>query len=396
MADITHITAYGDIPVMRWDDGFTTPLIRKGSLWVPKFKHPDSTGSTGNTGNSSGGVTVTAAMIKAGCDAGGYPNPTSHSQGGYQGVADLYNKAISACGHGPTTKKQAAAMVGEDCQETGGFYYWEEAGGPFPFDPYRGRGYTQLTWKDNYADFGKWCVKYKIISDSSKFVNDPNSVETLDYVALTGIWEFDGLYSGKTLWSIADASDSSWTRVSRAINTGNPDASFPAYAEGLRAKIINAVLAVTPDPSVSGGTAGPVKDDYPYPTAAIGAADPWGFWYRECTSFACWRVRSRTKVPSFTNSYLGHWGNGGEWLGAARSQGVVTSSTPKPGDIACRTSNPPGHVAWVSSVSGNSFTVEEYNHNWSNGFGHVYDTRKCSVGGSGSDSFQGFIRFGLK
>lgn len=398
MADISHITAFGDNPVLRFADGFQTILVRRGSLWVPQRQHPADAPSGGGNDTpaaGSGGVVVTAAMIKAGCDAGGYPNPTSHNQGGYQGVADIFNAAI-AKSHSPTTKKQAACMVGEAIQETGGMYYFEEAGGPFPYDPYRGRGYTQLTWRDNYASFGRWCAGYKIVSDSSTFVNNPNSVENVNYVALTSIWEFDQKYSGKTLWQIADSSSSPWTRVSRAINTGNPDASFPAYAEALRGRIIDAVLKVTPDPTAAGGSAGPVKNDYPYPNGTIGTPDPWNFYYRECTSFACWRVRSRTKAGSFTNSYLTHWGNGGEWLSAARSAGVTTASTPRPGDIACRTSNPPGHVAWVSSVSGNSFTVEEYNHDWSNGFGHVYGTRKCSVGGSGSNSFQGYIRFGLK
>lgn len=398
MADISNISAWGDNPVVTWDDGVKIPLVRRGSMWIPTRKHPDSTDNGGGDsggGASGSGVVVTAAMIKAGCDAGGYSSPTSHGQGGYQGVADIFNSAISAS-HSPTTKKQAACMVGEAIQETGGMYYWEEAGGPFSYDPYRGRGYTQLTWRDNYASFGKWCVSYKIITNSSQFVDSPDDVETTKFVALTSIWEFDQKYSGKTLWQIADSSSSPWSRVSRAINTGNPDASFPANAESLRAKIIDAVLAVTPDPTAAGGSAGPIKDDYPYPNATIGAVDPWSFYYRECTSFACWRVRSRTKVSSFTNSYLTHWGNGGEWLSAARSANITTSSTPKPGDIACRTSNPPGHVAWVSSVSGNNFTVEEYNHNWSNGFGHVYGTRNCSLGGSGSNSFQGFIRFGLK
>lgn len=395
MADISNITAYGDQPIVTWDDGVRIPLLRRGSLWIPSRKHPDSGTPTPFPPSGGGSAVVTAQMIQAGCAAGGYSAPTSHSQGGYQGVADIYNAAI-AKSHAPTTKKQVACMVGEDIQETGGFYYWVEAGGPFSYDPYRGRGYTQLTWSDNYKSFGNWCVKYKIISDPSHFVSTPDDVATLPYVALTSIWEFDQTYSGKTLWQIADASSSPWTRVSRAINTGNPDSSFPANGESLRGHIIDAVLAVTPDPTVAGGSAGQIGDDYPYSNSPIGAVDPWNFYYRECTSFACWRVRSRTKASSFTNSYLTHWGNGGEWLGAAQSAGITTSSTPRPGDIACRTSNPPGHVAWVSTVNGNNFTVEEYNHNWSNGFGHVYGTRSCIVGGSGSNSFQGYIRFSLK
>lgn len=403
MADIKNVEGWGDNPIVNWDDGARIPLYRSGSLWVPSERHHEkgssSGGDSGDSGGSgNGGVTITAAMIKAGCDAGGYDNPTYHNQGGYAGVAKLYNDAIAKVHHGPMTKKQAACLVGEDIQETGGMYYWEEAGGPFRYDPYRGRGYTQLTWQDNYADFGRWCKKYGAVSDSGYFVAHPTAVATLEYVALTSIWEFDGKYSGKTLWQIADASSSPWHRVSRAINTGNPDASFPANGEALRAKVIDAVLKVTPDPTPAsgGGGAQNPRDDYPYKSDSWQSVDPWGFYKRECVSFCCWRVRQRSKYSSFSNSWQTHWGNGGEWIGAAHRAGVGVFSSPKVGDVACRTSGSAGHVAWVYSVSGSKFAVEEYNHNWSNGFGHVYDTRNCTPGTSGSNGFAGFIRFGLK
>lgn len=404
MADIRSIDAFGDNPMVTWDDGDRIPLIRSGSMWVPQRAHsPESTNPPApdpNSGGGSVGVTITSAMIKAGCDAGddgGYPNPTFHDQGGYQGVADIFNDAIKKT-HPVATKKQAACLVGESCQETGGYWYWVEAGGPFRYDPYRGRGYIQLTWSDNYASFGKWCQKYGFVSDASTFVNNPDSVATKKFVALQAIWEFDQTYSGKSLWQIADSSSSPWSRVSRAINTGNPDASFQAYAESLRARIIDAILAVTPDPApVNGGGSVTPVDDYPYKTAAIGAVDPWNFYYRECVSFVCWRIRQRSKYSDFTNGWRTHWGNAYEWAGAADDAGIPRSGTPAVGDAAVRTSNPPGHVAWVYKVgSGGDFWVEEYNHDWSNGYGHVYDTRKCNVSTSGSDSFQTFIHFGLK
>lgn len=401
MADIRNVDAFGDNPIVHWDDGVNIPLIRNGSFWVPQRKHPESS-SSGSTGGSDGsgsgsGVAVTEAMIKAGCDAGGYSNPTYHDQGGYAGVAKLFNDAIAKT-HSPTTKKQAACMVGEAIQETGGMYYWVEAGGPFRCDPYRGRGYTQLTWSDNYSSFGAWCKKYNVVDNSGYFVSNPDAVATLPYVALTSIWEFDQKYSGKTLWEIADVSSSPWSRVSRAINTGNPDASFPANAESLRAKIIDAVLAVTPNPTNNGGS-GSLKpvDDYPYKNDSWNAVDPWGFYKRECVSWCCWRVRNKSKYSDFTNSFRTHWGNGGNWLTAARSAGVPTFSTPAVGDVACRTSGSAGHVAWVYSVgSGGNFSVEEYNHNWSNGYGHVYGTRACNTSTTGADGFAGFIRFGIR
>lgn len=51
-------------------------------------------------------------------------------------------------------------------------------------------------------------------------------------------------------------------------------------------------------------------------------------------------------------------------------------TTPKVGDIACRTTGRAGHVAYVNAVyADGSFDVEEYNHNWANGYGHIYGKR---------------------
>ena len=46
-----------------------------------------------------------------------------------------------------------------------------------------------------------------------------------------------------------------------------------------------------------------------------------------------------------------------------------------------------------------SFDVEEYNHDWSNGYGHIYGKRhltKANIvpGGGGANDFQWFIHFG--
>ena len=405
MADINSIDAFGDNPIVTWDDGDRIPLVKKGNLWIPSRAHEakesgdnSSGGTSGDDGaGGSGGVQITAEMIKAGCVAGGYPNPTYHDQGGYAGVAKMFNDACDQT-HRPQTKKQAACMVGECCQETGGYWYWAEEGGSgMRYAPYYGRGYIQVTWKENYQNFGNWAKKYGLVNDAGMFVSNPDSLLNKKYVAATGIWEFDIKHSGKTLWQIADSSSSPWHRVSRAINTGNPDAGFPAYGEALRARIIDAILKVTPEPvsGSSGGGAGKYKpvDDYPYKTASWHNPDPWNFYYRECVSFCCWRVRGKTNIKSFNNSWKTHWGNGAQWLGAARRAGIPVYSTPKPGDIACRLTGTAGHVAYVTSVSGNNFSVEEYNHNWSNGYGHVYGTRKTSVSTTGANGFAGYIRF---
>lgn len=188
---------------------------------------------------------VTADMIRAACAAGDYPEPNFHGQGGYQGVANIFNAAMART-HYAHSIRQIAAMVGESTQETGGFWFLTEAGGPFRYDPYRGRGYTQLTWKDNYASFGRWCARYGIVNDSSVFVNNPSTVASLTYAALEAVWEFDQTYNGVSLWTIADTSDGTWQHVSRAINTGNPYANFRAYGEDIRAACCQAVMTCAP------------------------------------------------------------------------------------------------------------------------------------------------------
>ena len=140
--------------------------------------------------------------------------------------------------------------------------------------------------------------------------------------------------------------------------------------------------------SSSGGTQ--VGDDYPYKTANPALEDPWNFYYRECTSFAAWRIRTRTRATTFTNQYAGvpRWSHPRYWDDAARSAGAQAAgvrlySQPAVGRIAqweaayngasicC------GHAAYVAAVySDGSILVEEYNSSQS----HVYGTRRIYPG----------------
>ena len=73
--------------------------------------------------------------------------------------------------------------------------------------------------------------------------------------------------------------------------------------------------------------------------------------YGWCTYY----VASRRYVP-------GGWGNAQAWLGSARRSGYATGSTPVPGAIMVSSESWIGHVAYVESVSGDSFTVSEMNY----------------------------------
>ena len=73
--------------------------------------------------------------------------------------------------------------------------------------------------------------------------------------------------------------------------------------------------------------------------------------YGWCTYY----VASRRYVP-------GGWGNAQSWLSSARRSGYATGSKPAAGAIMVSSESWIGHVAYVESVSGNSFTVSEMNY----------------------------------
>lgn len=105
-----------------------------------------------------------------------------------------------------------------------------------------------------------------------------------------------------------------------------------------------------------------------YPFGAIDVPDPWGFYTRECTSYAAW----------YWNARLGkHWsnvtGNGDarDWPALATAQGYSVSSTPRVGAIVSWDHGAYGHVAIVEKVYSNgNIDVSEYN--WTP---YIYDYR---------------------
>jgi surface antigen len=77
-------------------------------------------------------------------------------------------------------------------------------------------------------------------------------------------------------------------------------------------------------------------------------------------------------------------GNAKNWLNSARGDGMSTGSTPAVGAIMVSSESWWGHVAYVESVNGDSFTISEMNYA---GWG-VVDRRTVSVE---SGEVRGFI-----
>jgi peptidoglycan DL-endopeptidase CwlO len=103
----------------------------------------------------------------------------------------------------------------------------------------------------------------------------------------------------------------------------------------------------------------------PYSSAAwsCGGPDPWGMCYRECVSYAAWKVYSDGK-------YMPNWGGVGnayQWIQNARNAGFEVDHSPRAGDIAIRDrnySNPydVGHAMYVEDVMGDgSLAISQYN-----------------------------------
>ena len=76
-----------------------------------------------------------------------------------------------------------------------------------------------------------------------------------------------------------------------------------------------------------------------------------GYPYGWCTYY----VATRRAVPT-------SWGNAGQWLNSAKRAGYSTGSTPVAGAIVVTRESWWGHVAYVESVCGDSFTVAEMNY----------------------------------
>ena len=89
----------------------------------------------------------------------------------------------------------------------------------------------------------------------------------------------------------------------------------------------------------------------PYPTTQNVDGDEW--YEIPCTYFAWQQVYENQGVA------LPAWGNAGNWWQAAINAGYATGSEPRAGAIAVWSGDTYGHVAYVTSGSGSTFTVNE-------------------------------------
>jgi surface antigen len=106
--------------------------------------------------------------------------------------------------------------------------------------------------------------------------------------------------------------------------------------------------------------------DWGYPgSGGFRPGDPWGYEYRNCTSYVAWQL-SRSGVRPVLFSDLG---NATAWLtSVAGESGVIVNRVASPGAVAVwAVATGVGHVAWVDAVRRGgggkaTVTVSDYNY----------------------------------
>lgn len=126
---------------------------------------------------------------------------------------------------------------------------------------YRGRGFFQLTGKDNYRRFGELA--------GIDLVSDP---EVLERDLKVSIQVAAAYFKRSGLAEFADRNDA--PAVSRGVNRGDPRSTAPAHGESDRILWTSRALSLVRDPSAltTGASGGPVSSDSALRAGATGDA----------------------------------------------------------------------------------------------------------------------------
>lgn len=202
---------------------------------------------------------VTAAQIKQALRAVGGLGGQSWS------LAELSIGANNALRQsGITTRQGAASFVAQCMVESAYFRTTREIGGSRArYAPYFGRGFIQVTWRENYAAFGKWLVGRGLTGDPDYFVDVPDRLAAEKWAWLGAVWYFTTHRHG--LVSLANAGEN--VMVGRAINRGDAYSQYAAYGEDHRQAAYNALLrAGISAPTGALGTGGTGPDGFYEPS----------------------------------------------------------------------------------------------------------------------------------
>ena len=180
---------------------------------------------------------------------------------------------------GINTRKGAAVFLAQCIVESAYLRTTREYGGSSArYAPYYGRGFIQVTWRENYAGFGKWCRARGLVSDGNYFVNAPDRLAHEKWAWLGAVWYLTTHRHG--LIALANRGDN--IKVGRAINRGDAHSSYAAYGESHRRQAYSALLSAGITAPSGAGTAAAVKkygkDDVKRMQRQVGVPDDgkWG------------------------------------------------------------------------------------------------------------------------
>ena len=94
-------------------------------------------------------------------------------------------------------------------------------------------------------------------------------------------------------------------------------------------------------------------------STAANVISSYGYYYRNCTDYAAWKVHGQGVLPE---RYKG-LGNAKTWAVRAAAKGIKVDGKPAVGSVAVRTTGKYGHTAYVEAVHpGGTIKVSQYNN----------------------------------
>lgn len=138
------------------------------------------------------------------------------------------------------TVRRCAMFLAQIGHESVSLQYKQEIQPPpgADYPPYIGRTFIQVTWDYNYRDFGQWCHRKNLLSDSEMFVKHPTYLAADQWAWLGPIWYWT--VARPTLNTMADAGDMYGCTL--AINGGLNGLSDRQYRYGICMRLGTAIL----------------------------------------------------------------------------------------------------------------------------------------------------------
>jgi peptidoglycan DL-endopeptidase LytE len=191
--------------------------------------------------------------------------------------------------------------------------------------------------------------KFGVTSDSIKWSNNMTDKDFIKPGQKLLIPSINGIFyivkSGESVEGIA-----SKFKTSASLIIAQNDLYGESIKPGMKLIIPDGVIEDAPAPAPATSTRSRIATRGTAPSYVPSSSGPNRFPWGYCT----WYVASKRYVP---------WrGNAHAWYGNSIAYGRAVGKTPVVGSIMVTWESPVGHVAYVESVSGNTFTVSEMNY----------------------------------